>query len=769
MNSRILYKNSIIQIVLIYLFFGFLSLGLFPRSVMAQKEKVEGMPGSYRSQLTQMEPDEKLMQAVEAFKKKDPNARFTWFRGHVNSFSTAPKKTVSSYSLSILEKNGLSTATHEFQWVRTTTTLNVGGDWDSEFTKPLPYPGEEPANGHSETKLPADKGVISQNENVIIDNRPAPRPQKMGTILQKNERKIAKQILRAFFKQHNDVFKLEDEQIQNGLPNLKLVRYGIGEFSRRMVFQQYVNNLPILDGKTIVLLDLNWNVTNISRQIATKQKLQVNHNDLLKKERILKMAVAEVSQKFKVSLDEWEIKEARRGIDVIRGIVAWKVRAVASGQDFDLTIKVHGRTGEILNISDNIDRYTDAKLKRWAYSGGDFTEPYEILSTNIFTQNDDTLEHNFFYMANDEEEGGNGTCTETSPNSKTTPPAYGTTNGNNYIRPTIRPDRDFSLWNPKSAKGRFGEGQVYYWARAFVLWLKESLDANGVLPASTSDYPKVLIIVNACDDGAGVHKSSFDVTTLDNKGEGTNTILLPERCRKGNANCHPSQYDDSNSGHQYTYLDNGGYHAPGVVHHELNHFILRAYYDVDATLECSQGVELKYLHEGGPGRTIPQMFWHHYYNVGYAPLKLDETLNSNKLFQSDDPSGKPHQDTGDINTLVSWQCGPNDKDDPNYVNPYQAGGVVAQPLWEIYHGKKVESTDILSMARPAEDLGMLKSTYWALDMVSGSIWKDRWEMANRFMEYWEQYSSAASSTKSDWCDVWEHHGLRTYIDTLYCS
>jgi len=103
----------------------------------------------------------------------------------------------------------------------------------------------------------------------------------------------------------------------------------------------------------------------------------------------------------------------------------------------------------------------------------------------------------------------------------------------------------------------FGETHAYFWARQFAQWLKPSLDAMGVLPGSASDYPKVLMITNACRSGS-VHNSSFSVTTEDNKGEGTNVIRLAHRNPAG-----PSF--------------------------------------------------------GTLGTAVPHAFWHNYYGVGYSP------------------------------------------------------------------------------------------------------------------------------------------------------
>ena len=53
----------------------------------------------------------------------------------------------------------------------------------------------------------------------------------------------------------------------------------------------------------------------------------------------------------------------------------------------------------------------------------------------------------------------------------------------------------------------------------------------GVLPDSANDYPRVLIVTDACRGGS-VHNSSYAVTTDGDKGEETNVIRLVTRIRR---------------------------------------------------------------------------------------------------------------------------------------------------------------------------------------------------------------------------------------------
>jgi hypothetical protein len=272
-----------------------------------------------------------------------------------------------------------------------------------------------------------------------------------------------------------------------------------------------------------------------------------------------------------------------------------------------------------------------------------------------------------------------------------------------------------------------------------------------------NNYTKALIIVNACQTGAGQFNGSFAVSTLDDAGENLGTIRLPERCRSGNPNCSAPSYADSESYDQYTYEGAGGYHFPGVIHHELNHFVLIDYFGVSNGLNCTLRNERQYFQEGGLGRTLAQVFWHNWYGVGYLPDTTD------KLFQANDASGRVHDETdgASFNQLSAFACGVD--------SPYNSGGVVAQPMWEIYHGQKIDGAVRSGMGRPAQDLGMIKSAYYAADLASASAAQDRQEFANRFMEFWELFSTAQPITKENWCNAWAHHGVNTYINVNYCD
>jgi hypothetical protein len=697
-----------------------------------------------RLTLTSQPPAPQLQKAIEQYRAADLTARFTFLRGHVDAFSAHPKASVPPYARNILEQAGMSTNAVK-QPVEATTEALKDAEGNSAIAD------EELAGADLGNAGPDDDGVPD-------NNTPAQDDPHGGQTewYEQSGKDLVKPILRQFLTLHNDVFEVPQEQLASNLPTLQLVRYGVGRHYRRAEFTQTVYNKPVLHGKTLVLFDLNWNVVNISRQLMTPQKLGLPNTQSISAQLARRQAV----QALGLTPQGTAIVDSILGVDPIRGIFAWQVRLVDRTEHDEYTVTLRGSDGMVLNISDDTARYTDAQVKRWSYADGDRTAPSQELTTGIYTHDDNTLVHDFFYLVNDDRnDGGTGACTATSPASNSTPNAYGTTTSAEYIRPTRRSDRNFSLWLPKAAQGPYGEGHVYYWARKYMQWQKQALVDLGVLTLGNfNNYTKALIIVNACDAGSGKFVSNFPVSTMDDLGENLGTIILPEVCRQGNPNCSPSQYQAAST-NLYTFEGDGGYHFPGVIHHELNHFVLIDYFGVNNGIDCSIHKENKYFQEGGIGRTLPQMYWHNHYGVGYLPD------NTNKLFRSDGTSGEVHNeaDANSFNEVANFPCGADAGD------PYSWGSVVHQPMWEIYHGEKVEDTVRVNMARPAEDKGMIKSIYYAADLTSASSFSDRFELANRFMEFWELFSSAVPDTKADWCEVWGHHGMNTFIDIDFCS
>ena len=171
----------------------------------------------------------------------------------------------------------------------------------------------------------------------------------------------------------------------------------------------------------------------------------------------------------------------------------WDVELTSDDGNCHWRTIVDRTTGQVLNVSDLVDRaFNDAQVNRWMFPGGDLFAPEQIVSTDVYTRDDRRLEHDFFYVMNDHRCEGDPeeSCSETGFTSTWCARAHGSTSGSSFIRATRRTDRDFSSYFPGGASETFAETHTYYWARWFAQWLKPSLDAMGVLPASASDFPR---------------------------------------------------------------------------------------------------------------------------------------------------------------------------------------------------------------------------------------------------------------------------------------
>jgi hypothetical protein len=153
---------------------------------------------------------------------------------------------------------------------------------------------------------------------------------------------------------------------------------------------------------------------------------------------------------------------------------------------------------------------------------------------------------------------------------------------------------------------------------------------------------------------------------------------------------------------------------------------------------------------------LPQAYWHDYYGSGYAPS------NQNRNYRHNQVSGRPHTNNTNLNKLSDFLC-------VNTDSPYDAGSVVHQAMWKLYHGIAVNGSTQSGIPRFSTDRDFVLTYYWAADLVSASTYQDRYEMANRVMEIMENHSNLSSSGKQAWCDVWEVHELDTFISSGYCS
>lgn len=722
-------------------------------------------------EFTQPPPLSAVASAVATFKQADPSAHFTYYGGHVDSFATKPKNTVPAYAVPILQSYGLSTAAQ--------TPILLGGgttapkpsqDLDADLTRKLPVPYEAAANESGQAQSsdqpqsghgPGDATAENRTQPPVWLEPPPPTFTPPSEAQQATEAQAARWILAAFLTQHPGVFEVDTGSLQAGLPQLQLQKYSVGRHYRRALLKQTLSGEPILDGRTVVYFDVNWNVTGITRMINTPAKLPVDLDGELSRADAAEEAALALEAKTGLNAQSWLDVSGTRGVDWVRQIQAWDLRMVNPGDlDDDYTVRVDAHTGEVLNSYSNVDHYGDAQVLRWGYSSGYKDSAVQYDTSSFYTRDDNTLVHDFFYVMNDERGGGTqATCTETSSDTLWRDDAYGTNTGADWVRATRRSDRDFSLWGPSGTMGSFSESNTYYWGRWFVQWMKSSLNSLGVLPSSASDYPQALIVTNACISGSGLHSSTYDVTTLDNVAEGIPVIRMKEWCRDTNGNCDAADYADQGDNF-HACEDEGCHPSPSTIQHELNHFFLKTYYDVDSGLDCATGNQLKFLHEGILGSAIPQAYWHHYYGVGYNP-------DEDRMYKANTSAGEVHSDAATLMDVPGYLC--DDYDDDAADDPYTAGRVAGQAMWELYHGKKVDGSVINTTARPATDTDFLELMYWASDLTAGSTNSRRYEFAEHVMEIIELYSTATSTTKGEWCDVMEHHGLDVTIPGSYCS
>lgn len=719
----------------------------------------------------QPDPAPEIQEAVGLFMEEDPSASFSYFNGRVDSYSSRPKPQVPAYAVPVLQQLGLPWSPKPTRFLPPAAFgPRPSQNLDADLSRQLPFELES-GNGSSSSegqddplpKNPELEGVVYSKPVLPPESLPPAPWQPPSDAVIARERVAVKPILAGFLGEHEAVFELDPGQIEAELPGLQLQEYNHGRYARRAVFSQTLDGMPLIGGRTVVLFDHNWNVVNVSRMLVTPEKLAVPPGPWIEQQEAEGMALQALEQLHGAVEGEWRLIASERGFEPVRGKVIWQVRWQKGLEDD--SVRLDATNGEILNISSHVDRFGDAKVRRWAYSNGALDSAFQVVSDDFYTRDDRTLVHDFFHLVNDERMGGDAqtTCdarfdadTSSGYHTNWTENAYDTTTGSSFVRPTRRSDRDFSLWSPAASSGTFGESNTYFWSRWFFQWLKPTFRDLGVLPSSAANYPRVLIVNNACLAFAGLHSSSFGVTTLGDVGEGTNVVRLPHLCRRGNPDCTPT-----GSSHTASCEGDGCYSSAGLIHHELNHFVMKRYFGIGSGIDCGAAEELKHLHEGAFGHTAPHAFWHNYYGIGYAPS------DSAQLYRSAEVRGRPHTDSSSLNHLSDFPC-IDDRDDDDY-DPYKAGSVVHQALWKLYHGVKVNGSTTGSVVRPATDNDFLNIIYWAADLVAASTYKDRWEMANRVMQTVEMHSNLSSFQKGEWCDIWRTHGLDTFIWPSYCS
>lgn len=714
-------------------------------------------------EISKLEPSKELGTAIQEFKKADPQAEFGFYLGHVDQFTTQAKDSIPEYAVQPLKQAGLTIEPTKPAKMSVTKERKRGSSLDQNLAVKMPTHYEQETKPIKQKLEQDDKAELSKDDaerhSRVKPNEVAPEPlwsrpsdKRLGL-----ESKVAKAVLTNFLKQHRQVFEISRASLAKQLPNLVVQSYTVGQYVRKARYSQRVNGKPVIGGDLMVLFDHNWNVVTVSRMIANTKKLSLKKAlDTVDKAKAVEIARQHMAKNTNSRIDKWALKKAVLGIDPIRRHEIWVVNLTAAfGDGFDNRIKLNAQTGDVLNVSDNVDRFGDAKVRRWGYPSGNLQAPRQYVSENFYTRDNNNLVHDFFHIVTDGRGGGDPetNCTSTSTDTLWYEQAYDTSSGSSYVRPTSRNDRDFSLWQPYSVAGSFSEANSYYWARWFFQWIKGSISDLGQLPSSSSDYQQVMIVTNACISAGGLYQNGGSITTLNNQGEGNPVIKLPEKCKRDNPNCSTSDYNDYGT---FTNCEGDGCSSPpSVIHHEINHFLLKQYYDVQSGIDCSIDEELKHLHEGILGSVVPQAYWNHYYNVGYDPA-------DGFMYKVHYDAGLVHTDDASKRTLSDYVCA----DDGD---PYKSGRVAGQVMWEILHGNSVNGSTISSMPRPATDRDFLNLTYWAAELVDTSTFKDRYEYANRVMQIMEQNSNLSSSGKGQWCDAWEHHELDRWILSSYCS
>jgi hypothetical protein len=693
--------------------------------------------------------------AVSRFKLSDPDATFSFFNGHVDNFATRPKSKVPGYAVSVLTSLGLSTESKEPVLLASPTLdPKPAHDQDANLDLALSTVPELDDGERPESKGDDDAHDPPTGDRPPEDRRTRPNPDAQTLVPWTRptattlalENRAATPILLNFLLEHPEVFEVGRDEFSTALAQ---VDYKVGAFFRKATFtQRYANGKPVVDGRTLVFFDANWNVITISRMITTPAKLPIEPltSTSISETQAVITAKAQALGRECAGTD-LRVLRADLGVDHIRRTHVWDVELESVDSECHWRTTLHANSGAVLNVSDQRQfGYVDAKLRRWRYPGGNNFNPQQFISTGQYTRSDRRLEHDFFWVMNDHRCDGAAetTCTNTVFSSVACNLAHGTNNGASSIRATVRTDRDWTGWYPSSSSETFAETHTYYWARQFCQWLKPALDALGVLPDSAADYTKVLIITDMCRSRARATGNGYQVTTEGNKGEGGRAILIPHRNPAG-----PEVHNDTCEG-------GACFDTPGNIAHELNHFFLAAYFGVSSGTDCSKALEGGATHEGILGTAVPQAFWHHYYGVGYNPP-------TDNLYFSDATVGLVHDDEASRMIYENYDC------DWSVTNedPYTAGRVAGQVMWEIYHGKKINNNGTISgMGRPGTDTFFNIICYWAADLQAASTFPDRYEYANRVLEILDK-AGWTQATRQNYYQAFTHHSLHWNIDTDY--
>jgi hypothetical protein len=138
----------------------------------------------------------------------------------------------------------------------------------------------------------------------------------------------------------------------------------VGKQGRRAQFEQRLGSTPILNSKTVVCFDLNWNVIAISRQLMTDQKLGVPSTLTTSHASAGDVSTGAVGLRFRKTAATLRVDTSELGIDAIRGIRAWQIQVVDPSAQERFRVLLDATNNQVLNLSDDTARYTDAKVRR---------------------------------------------------------------------------------------------------------------------------------------------------------------------------------------------------------------------------------------------------------------------------------------------------------------------------------------------------------------------------------------------------------------------
>ena len=225
-----------------------------------------------------------LVQAVQTYKASDPDASFTFFNGHVDSFATTAKPTVPDYARPILESLGLSTAPRVPQKlpapIASAQTAKPARDLDADLDVALPMLRETEQGVPLASRGDSDDPGRGDGKRPPEDTRrrPAVDPQRLvawerpSADIVERERRAAQPILQAFLARHRSLFEVAPAEAGTVL---RQTQYQAGAYFRKAVFEQFYAGERLLYGRTVVHFDVNWNLIGISRMITTPQKVPV--------------------------------------------------------------------------------------------------------------------------------------------------------------------------------------------------------------------------------------------------------------------------------------------------------------------------------------------------------------------------------------------------------------------------------------------------------------------------------------------------------------